>query len=79
MEKDDNTRESLALQQKRNEQLVHDIMHVEQQIAEIKKANEEIMEEKEHYERKCAEIERSLLWKGSKPIRKLRAWRKRSK
>ncbi|QDI91613.1 hypothetical protein EPH95_10910 [Salicibibacter halophilus] len=79
MGKDDNTRESLALQQKRNEQLVHDIMHVEQQIAETKKENEEIMEEKEHYERKCAEIERSLLWKGSKPIRKLRARQKRPK
>ncbi|QQK74186.1 hypothetical protein HUG15_00175 [Salicibibacter cibarius] len=79
MEKDNNTYESLALQQKRNEQLVHDIMHVEQQIAEAKKENEEVAEEKEHYERKCAEIERSLLWKGSKPIRKLKAWRKRTK
>ncbi|WP_160112516.1 hypothetical protein [Salicibibacter kimchii] len=78
LEKANNPHETLERQKKRNEQLTHDIMQVEQQIAEAKKENEVIVEEKEKYEQKCAMIEQSLLWKGTKPIRKLRAWLKRS-
>ncbi|SDJ27246.1 hypothetical protein [Natribacillus halophilus] len=68
--------EELTLQQERNEQLIHDIMDIDRQIAKAKQENAEIVQEKEDYEQKCATIERSFLWKCSKPVRKLRAWRK---
>lgn len=72
MENHHTAHDELSRKQKRNAELINDIMTIEAKIDEMHQENRRLMQEKNYYESKFNAIQRSAFWKWSKPLRKIR-------